>query len=562
MASPFIAVLTNAFRFYIVLPWIKSLKRVVSMADKIRKGALKMKTLFKYSYLWAECWICGKLHLRMAVIFLTMLCFSIGFIQPVQAAGYKVMLNGEYLTFHDAHPQNIDGKIMVPFQDMMEAMEVDISWDAGARRVLAQKGETFLSFIEEQNSITLLKNGEQQVLYLEAPLLHGPQNQKLAEIRLLAEIFDYTVGWDAKEQAVILIDAESILEDIEQDFSVLTKILQSSYRDLSKGYEGSGTFYVTYDMGDQIAGGNPIHLALDGTMNLAVKDLKIKETVETSIDFGELLPPSGMEMPEKEDTALQALKNMKFSTYMDALTGDMYINSSLFSQINPAMNEKTWIHFNSYEMYEDMGIDLQGFMRILTNDSGDFKQVLLSFMQNKEESFTVYTYQNWKDFYEKAEQIVGNSAFDVKTEQGKEFYTLKIDLDNLNFSMEQSLDKTVPVEYQPVQDFNVQLICVLENDILTESYADVSLEFPGYIIQAESRASLEDASVTMMMDFDKQMQMNMNMEVSIKEMQQNQEVVLPEDIEIIHAGDMIKEGAGRMPVPEGGQEVPAEKPAA
>ena len=74
---------------------------------------------------------------------------------------YKVMVNGEYITFTDAQPQNIDGRIMVPFRAILETLGADVEWDQAAKTVTAVKDDTEVSFVIGENTVKV-KQGDRQ----------------------------------------------------------------------------------------------------------------------------------------------------------------------------------------------------------------------------------------------------------------------------------------------------------------------------------------------------------------------------------------------------------------
>ena len=56
----------------------------------------------------------------------------------IYTEGYHVMLNGEYVTFTDAVPVNKQGRIMVPFRAILEALGAKVDWIDETRTVTAK----------------------------------------------------------------------------------------------------------------------------------------------------------------------------------------------------------------------------------------------------------------------------------------------------------------------------------------------------------------------------------------------------------------------------------------
>ena len=147
---------------------------------------------------------------RILAVFLSMVliisCSIPALAENVQEAqvyteGFHVMLNGEYVQFTDATPVNKQGRIMVPFRAILEALGAQVNWIDETRTVTAKTDDTFISFRVGQPNIDVTRNGERSVKVMDVvPYIDPALGRTYVSTRFVSEALGFTVGWDAEDQ--------------------------------------------------------------------------------------------------------------------------------------------------------------------------------------------------------------------------------------------------------------------------------------------------------------------------------------------------------------------------
>lgn len=138
----------------------------------------------------------------------------------VADAPIKVMVNGKQLD-SDVAPFAAEGRVLVPFRAIFEALGAAVGWDEKSSTALGRKGQTCI-FIQPDNKNALIfilkpeftdlqitaENLEQAVESTKAITLDVPAMNKngrlLVPVRFIAESLGAKVDWDGNARAVII----------------------------------------------------------------------------------------------------------------------------------------------------------------------------------------------------------------------------------------------------------------------------------------------------------------------------------------------------------------------
>ncbi|MDR2939284.1 MAG: hypothetical protein LBV08_03075 [Clostridiales bacterium] len=135
-----------------------------------------------------------KLAFMLALVFLMLAT-------PIYAEGIAVYLNGEELVF-DVPPQNINGRVMVPFRAIGEALGAECYWVEEDNTVIMKKQDGMVGLIIGHNKM-YLSDGETVTGNIELDV--APQiinSRTLVPVRAVSEGFDCTVTWDGDTKSV------------------------------------------------------------------------------------------------------------------------------------------------------------------------------------------------------------------------------------------------------------------------------------------------------------------------------------------------------------------------
>jgi len=140
------------------------------------------------------------LNLTLVVLLMSILCV------PAFASEdeLNVELNGEQIEFGETEPTIIDGRTVLPARTILEALGLEIGWDAKTKTVTGtRKG---LDIVLQINSTKAWVNNVAQTLDVPATIIDG---RTYLPVRFIAESTGCTVGWDAETKTVSITSEEA-----------------------------------------------------------------------------------------------------------------------------------------------------------------------------------------------------------------------------------------------------------------------------------------------------------------------------------------------------------------
>ena len=347
--------------------------------------------------------------------------------------GIQVQYNGRNITFEDA-AKNVDGKVFVPFRPLFESMGADITYDAKTKNIQAKFEDKEISFAAGGTDITITENGVKSTKKMDVtPFIDKKQGITYVPVRFLAESMGYCIGWDAAEKTVVIIDPAALFSNADTDFSIISKLMKSDL-DLEKAYATTGRF----DM-DITTYANPgsIMPAVDFSMTGSMSGVQQKSNADLVMSLAFQFDKMLSKLTAEEKTQIQPLLDMFRDTTMkikmDGETGETYMNSGIFSAVDPTVGENTWYRMNVYDTYAEMGIDLKSIADM--NYSGvKLSEMLAAFLSSMEYADTS-TYQDIKTTYAFVKNLIGDDAFSKKTAGQYVTYTLNLNQSSILAAM-------------------------------------------------------------------------------------------------------------------------------
>lgn len=137
----------------------------------------------------------------------------------------SVQLSGKTLTFPDVQPFFENGRTMVPFRTVAEALGAEVGYDSGT--VFASLDGTVCRFAIGGDTLTVSDRVTGKVLKT-VPLDASPiekDGRTCVPVRFLAESLGLTVEWDDGAQCAVLYDRDALLENIDSGFTTANRWL-------------------------------------------------------------------------------------------------------------------------------------------------------------------------------------------------------------------------------------------------------------------------------------------------------------------------------------------------
>jgi len=115
----------------------------------------------------------------------------------------NVLMNGEPIAF-DVPPQNVDGRIMVPFRAVGEAIGAKVDWNADTNSVWMYRNGSYIGLTIGDESIRMGKMGGPEIsVELDvAPLIVN--GRTLVPVRAVSEGLNCDVKWDEPSNTVVI----------------------------------------------------------------------------------------------------------------------------------------------------------------------------------------------------------------------------------------------------------------------------------------------------------------------------------------------------------------------
>lgn len=137
----------------------------------------------------------------------------------------SVQLSGKTLTFPDVQPFFENGRTMVPFRTVAEALGAEVGYDSGT--VSASLDGTVCRFAIGGDTLTVSDRVTGKVLKT-VPLDAAPiekDGRTCVPVRFLAESLGLTVEWDDGAQCAVLYDRDALLGSIDSGFTTANRWL-------------------------------------------------------------------------------------------------------------------------------------------------------------------------------------------------------------------------------------------------------------------------------------------------------------------------------------------------
>ena len=272
----------------------------------------------------------------------------------------RVELDGEAVVFPDAEPTIIDGRTYVPFRAVFEALGAEVDYDAKTKTASASRNGTTVLIPIGSSELTVQQGGVNYSKYMDAAAF-TKGGRTYIPVRYAAEALGCSVGWDADDRTVILVDTESMVNKAIEDgqFTLVGKFMDYSQK-LNKGnYEvkmkmdlactvlATKVLTAAYDVSGIVAGNTAgemsmnIKMDMGGLVNLLSK-LSGEDKAEMLAAFAE----AGF-----TDTKME----VKAQARVDLEKGSMYMNMSGIPGMEAVLPSDTWLYIDMNVLFAELG---------------------------------------------------------------------------------------------------------------------------------------------------------------------------------------------------------------
>ena len=329
----------------------------------------------------------------------------------------SVQLNGAYVHFADAQPEKVNGRVMVPFRAIAEALGAEVDYNAGA--ITAKKNGQTLAFSLGGKQLTITDDSTGKVIKTtsvdSAP--YKKKGRTYVPVRFFAEAFGLTVQWDQDMQTAVLYDRVALVNDIDSKFTVLNKWIkaQPSTKN-AKTLRTVATIGAVYTAFDTIDGDKDYKVDVKAEILANGQAIEATVTVDLRVLASYFL---GDSQADDVLTAAQAallrsaLSNVKLELLCNADSGDLYLKCPAVAKILAidetdnadlkTLSNGAWLHINWAD--STFGALFSENLKILKNNT--FTSVGESIVASTESAVVEYEF-GWEYLYNDVAHKVNN----------------------------------------------------------------------------------------------------------------------------------------------------------
>lgn len=473
----------------------------------------------------------------------------------------QVMLDGKYVAFEDAEPENVNGRIMVPYRAMLETLGAEVSWDQAAKEVTAKTAEETLQFtIGEPDVQITYTDGTTKTINMDV-VPYVKDGRTYVGTRFMAEALDYTVGWDAAQKTAVIIDYNKIFENFDEDFSVLNQIAAAeSSVDMEKPYKTQMDLNVDVTLYEALvqamfgdATGTQYDVSVAGTVTGVSQGMNADLVMTLKLDVSKLLDQVTEEQRVQIQEIADTFGTVDMKIKMNGESGETYVYCNLFSILDSSIPENSWMKFNVYELYDSMGVDLKSLFALSENMADgavSVKDMIVSAFESAASSMTIDSYAEGKAVYGLLEAMVGDDAFTVKTSGSTTTYTTDFNGNDVILAVISQLQKEgLDVSGQSIQDlktafeemmsFEGAVSVSVRNNQLVDSSMDLTFAMEGMKMQISGGGTDTDMNMALTLDMQDMAKVVLTMDAVSTQTTETIDVNPPAGANIIDMTDML-----------------------
>ena len=364
----------------------------------------------------------------------------------------KVQLDGQELTFTDAHPQMKNDRTFLPVRAVFEAVGAQVSYNEETLTVTAVRGEKTIQMTMGSTELTVTEGGVSRTITMDvAPYIDETTWRTYIPVRFAAEALDCLVGWVEESNTAVIVNTDKLLKDAQagKHFTYLEKVAR-----FAEKYD-EGIWDISADVtGDVSADVN----TLFGSLSIPVGTLEGKATGTTQnddtlavdmsmkMDMAALAALAGDRLTGEGEALFGALaaQDMALSMRMDRTAGTFYVNMAAQGLAPEELDPNTWYEMDLAELMGQTGVEA-----LTVGGGADIPGLLNGMLASGQNINSTTAYSEIKAMTEGVYTALADESFRLD-ENG--LYTVSYSLENggtvLEFYLSLALTDDVLVGYE------------------------------------------------------------------------------------------------------------------
>lgn len=247
-----------------------------------------------------------------------------------------VILNGKSIKFPDAQPYLKNGRTMVPYRALMEALGGKVNYVKGGT-ITCQLGDSTLSFKLSGKKVTVTDGDTTKTIQMDVPSFIT-KGRTYVPVRFFAKALGYDVVWDSSRRAAVLIDRQSLIKKIDENFTTINAALKKIQNDPTANYKSTASYQMDLNLQDKNQKAVSGSVKMNLTMTSSSKVVEVKGTVNASALVDALNLDDAVKkgtMTEAEASLLRSsLSNIAFEEICNLNQDVLYLHVPLLSALS------------------------------------------------------------------------------------------------------------------------------------------------------------------------------------------------------------------------------------
>jgi len=340
------------------------------------------------------------------------------------AEGVGVMLMDSYVQFTDAQPVIKNDRTMIPVRAVAEFTgSVDVAWENGTVILTTGLGKT-ITFRPGETTATVTDGTSTTTFEMDvAPYIDPACDRTYVPLRFFTQALGFEVYWDHEYQTAVIIDAASIIDDLNSQFTVFNSMAKANktapdvtYKTVGDG-TGSMKFYGMGNGGEDLKAGFSV--------DFSGYSRGMNTNVNMSWDMSELIAlinamGGAEEFSAEEAAMLDALGKSEATIMINGDAGKLYIGTPLLGVLAKLTGSGMQLPADTWLMASFGAAMLPGMTDMAAMEDMTFGELIYA-IGSAEESISICSTVNTTA--EMFVAMLGDDNF-VKTADG---YSLKSD---------------------------------------------------------------------------------------------------------------------------------------
>ena len=332
----------------------------------------------------------------VATLFSAPLAFASTPMQP----SVDIQLNGKLMDFPNGVLPVFDGnagKVYVPFRDLFEAFGAEVSYDDATRTVSAVLDDTIIDFNQDEGDIiNVTRDGVVETLTMDVPAI-TVNGRVLVPVRFISETIGVNVGWDQREQTVVIIDADTILAANTAEYTVIDKLLKMQ----TTTGKSEGKAVLDFDMEISDPEYGSVSLPVDMTMDFVTSEAAFDGNFHIKTDLTGIFSSAVPGLTAKYEIDGEIILNLQkglFAIQCDTLT----------AAIDPSLAQGTWLTMDFFEALGELSFDTEA---LEYDSAGELVNEALRAKIEGDYITSIYDYEAFEYYISLINSIISDDAF-------------------------------------------------------------------------------------------------------------------------------------------------------